>query len=98
MRVIPTIIPLSFSITVQFLLWLNLLFPYNVFFENFNRNYYMAFSLSGLFAASISVLFYRLIYENANKMFFLIASIFQFLCILSCAFFFVSSLAGWLVL
>ncbi|MDR1812325.1 MAG: hypothetical protein LBQ87_05825 [Candidatus Fibromonas sp.] len=97
MQVIPAIIPLSLSITVQFLLWFNLLLPYNTLFEGFNRSHYLAFSLSGLFTACISVVFYRIIYQTVKKRFFIIAGIFQFLCILICAFFVISSLTGWLI-
>ncbi|MCL2100887.1 MAG: hypothetical protein FWH22_04160 [Fibromonadales bacterium] len=92
------ILPLLFSIAAQFLLWFNLLFPYNPFFENFNRSIYLAFSLCGFFIACISLVFYRLlIFEQISKKAFIIASILQFLCLLSCAFFFVSSLTGWLL-
>jgi hypothetical protein len=96
MSAMPLILPLSISLAVQFMLWLNLLMPYNPLFEGFNRNYYFAFSLSGFFAACISLMFYRmLIFERVNKKAFAIASILQFLCLVSCAFFFVSSLTGW---
>jgi len=99
MSALSLILPLLFSLAVQFLLWFNLLFPYNFLFENFNRVYYFALSLSGFLAACISLLFYRmLMFEQVNKAAFIVTSILQFFCLLSCAFFFVSSLAGWLVL
>jgi len=99
MPVISMIFPLCLSLAVQILLWFNLLFPYNILFENFNRHYYFALSLSGLFAACLSLVFYRiLVFERVNKIVFAIASVLQFACLLSCAFFFVSSLTGWFVL
>jgi len=92
------IIPLFFSLVVQFLLWFNLLFPYNFIFQNFSRSLYLAFSLSGLLAACISIVFYKMTaLETDYKIIFLAAIIFQGLCILSCAFFFLSSLSGWLL-
>jgi hypothetical protein len=97
MSVLSIIFPLSLSLAVQFLLWFNLLFPYNTLFEGFNRSLYLAFSLPGLFAACISVLFYRIIFEKENKKIITIAGIVQLLCILTCAFFAVSSLTGWLI-
>ncbi len=99
MFVLPIIFPLLFSLSIQFLLWFNLLFPYNPLFENFNRNYYLAFSISGFFIACISLVFYRLLaLGEVSKMVSIIAAVLQLLCVLSCAFFFVSSLTGWLVL
>ena len=99
MSVLSLILPLSLSLAVQFLLWFNLLFPFNPLFENFNRSLYLAFSLSGFFAACISILFYRiLLLEKVSKAAFIIFSVLQFLCILSCAFFFMSSLTGWLLM
>jgi len=93
------IIPLSFSLLVQFLLWFNLLFPYNFLFENFDRSLYLAFSLSGFFEACISIVFFKIMeLEEMNKIVVIAASIFQVLCILSCAFFFLSSLTGWLLI
>ena len=98
MSALSLILPLLLSLAVQFLLWFNLLLPYNPLFENFNRNSYFAFSLSGLFAACISLMFYRmLVYKQINKTAFNITSFLQFLCRLSCAFFFASSLTGWLL-
>jgi hypothetical protein len=93
-------IPLSFSLMVQFLLWFNLLFPYNFLFENFNRSLYLAFSLSGFLGACISIVFYKIIVmalEEMNKTIIIAASIFQGFCVLSCLFFFLSSLSGWLL-
>jgi len=91
------IIPLLFSLVVQFLLWFNLLFPYNFLFEHFNRNLYLTFSLSGLFAACVSIVFFKILeLEEMNKIIVIAASIFQILCLLSCACFFLSSLTGWL--
>ena len=99
MSAIALMLPLFFSLTVQFLLWFNLLFPYNFLFENFNRSFYLAISLSGFFGACISLVFYRLlIFERIGKIAFIATSILQFLCLLSCAFFFVSSLTGWLLI
>jgi len=98
MFVLPIIFPLSFSLSIQFLLWFNLLFPYNFLFENLNRNYYSILSASGFLIACISIVFYRLlVFGKTNKMVLIIAAILQFLCVLSCAFFFTSSLTGWLV-
>jgi hypothetical protein len=98
MSALSLVIPLVFSFFVQFLLWFNLLFPYNVLFENFNRILYMVFSISGFFAASISIVFCRIIaFNNVNKKALIMAIIFQFLCFISCAFFFVSGLTGWLL-
>ncbi|GBU24663.1 hypothetical protein R83H12_01297 [Fibrobacteria bacterium R8-3-H12] len=92
------VIPLSFSFVVQFLLWFNVLFPYNFLFDNFDRNLYLAFSLSGLFGAGISIVFFKLIaLEETNKAIIIAAIIFQVLCFLSCLFFFLSSLTGWLL-
>ncbi|MDR3001175.1 MAG: hypothetical protein LBU89_07920 [Fibromonadaceae bacterium] len=83
---------------VQFLLWLNLLFPYNPFFENFNRSVYIGFSFSGFLVACISLVFYRmLIFKQVNRKTFVVASILQFFSLLSCALFFASSLSGWLL-
>jgi Na+/glutamate symporter len=92
-------LPLLLSLAVQFLLWFNLAFPYNSFFENFHRNYYFAFSLAGFLAASISLMFYRILaFKRVSKKTFIVASFLQFLCLLSCAVLFVSSLTGWLVI
>jgi len=92
------IIPLSFSLVVQFLLWFNLLFPYNFLFENFDRSLYLAFSLSGFFGACISIVFFKIMeLEEMDKIVVIVATIFQVLCILSCLFFFLSSLTGWLL-
>jgi len=92
------VIPLSFSILVQFLLWFNLLLPYNFLFSNFNRSLYLAFSLSGLFGACVSIVFFKILeLEEMNKILVIAASIFQVLCALSCAFFFLSSVSGWLL-
>jgi hypothetical protein len=91
------IVHLSVSLTIQFMLWFNLLLPYNSLFENFSRHYYFIFSLSGFFVACISLAFYRLlVFEKVKKMPFVIASVLQFLSLLSCACFFVSSLTGWM--
>jgi len=92
------IIPLFFSLLVQFLLWFNLLFPYNFLFENFNRSLYLAFSLSGLFGACISIMFFKLVaFQTINKIIVISAMFFHVLCALSCAFFFLSSVSGWLL-
>jgi len=92
------IIPLFFSLVVQLLLWFNLLFPYNFIFQNFDRNLYLIFSLSGLLAACISIVFYKMTeLETEYKIIFMAAIVFQFLCVLSCLFFFLSSLSGWLL-
>jgi hypothetical protein len=99
MSALSLVLPLFLSLTVQFLLWFNLLLPYNSLFENFNRNHYLTFSLSGLFAAGISLVFYRMIaFEGMDKKFLIIASILQLLCLLGCMYFFLSSLTGWLVI
>jgi Na+/glutamate symporter len=96
MFVIPLLLPLLISLAVQFMLWLNLLFPYNFLFEGFNRNYYFVFSLSGFFAACISLVYYRLLaFERMNKTAYNVASFLQFLCLFSCVFFFIASLRGW---
>jgi hypothetical protein len=98
MSALSLILPLFLSLTVQLLLWFNLLLPYNSLFENFNRNYYLAFSLPGFFAASISLVFYRMLsFEGMDRKILIIASILQFLCLLGCIYFFLSSLTGWLV-
>jgi len=92
------IIPLFFSLLVQFLLWFNLLFPYNFIFKNFDRTLYLAFSLSGFFAACISIVFFKVIaLERENKIIIIAAIVFKVLCLLSCLFFFLSSLSGWLL-
>jgi len=92
------IIPLLLSLVVQFLLWFNLLLPYNSLFENFDRSLFFAFSISGFFGACISVVFYKIIaLEAEKKIIFTAAIIFQVWCVLSCLFFFLSSLTGWLV-
>jgi len=93
------VIPLFFSIAVQFSLWLNLLFPYNFLFENFNRNLYFALSLSGLLGACISIVFFKILsLEGMNKILIISAIAFHIFCILSCLLFFLSSLTGWLVI
>jgi hypothetical protein len=98
MSLLAIILPLSLSLAVQFLLWFNLLFPYNFLFENFNRSLYLAFSLSGFLGACISIVFYKIIaFENENKIAIIVAIVSQCLCILSCTFFFLSSLTGWLL-
>jgi len=95
----PLIFPLSFSLAVQFLLWFNLLFPYNLLFEGFNRALYLIFSASGFFAASISLVFYRMLaVDEIHRIFFIVAVVLQFFSLFSCAFFFASSLTGWLAL
>jgi len=92
------VIPLFYSILVQFLLWFNLLLPYNFLFENFDRSLYLAFSLSGLFGACISIVFFRLVaLEEVKKIVIMAAIVFQVLCVLSCAVFFLSTLSGWLL-
>jgi len=92
------VIPLFYSVLVQFLLWFNLLFPYNFLFENFDRRLYLAFSLSGLFGACISVVFFKLVaLEEVKKIVIMAAIFFQVLCVISCAFFFLSTLSGWLL-
>jgi len=97
MFTLPIVFPLFFSLTVQFLLWFNLLFPYNTLFENFNRVSYLSFSISGFFVACISLVFYRiLVFKDVNKTVFAIAAILQFLSLLSCVFFAFWSLTGWL--
>jgi hypothetical protein len=94
-----TVIPLFLSLVVQLLLWFNLLFPYNFLFENFNRSLYLAFSLSGLLGACISIVFYKIIaLEEKNKTFIIAAIAFQVFCVLSCLFFFLSSLTGKLLI
>jgi hypothetical protein len=96
---IVTVIPLALSLLVQFLLWFNLLFPYNSLFENFNRSLYLAFSLSGFLGACISIVFYKVIaLEYVNKTLIIAASVFHGVCILSCLFFFLSSLTGRLLI
>jgi hypothetical protein len=91
-------IPLFYSIVVQFLLWFNLLFPYNFLFDNFDRSLYLAFSLSGLFGAGISIVFFRLLaLEEVKKALIIAAITFQVFCFLSCVYFFLSSLTGWLL-
>jgi len=98
MIVLPVIFPLSFSLSIQFLLWFNLLFPYNFLFENLDRNSYLVFSITGFFIACISLVFYRILaFEKESKMLFIIAAVLQFLSLLSCIFFAFSSLTGWLV-
>ncbi|MDR2731679.1 MAG: hypothetical protein LBB36_00495 [Fibromonadaceae bacterium] len=98
MSAISLLLPLSLSLAVQFLLWFNLLFPYNPLFENINRNFCLVFSLSGFFAACISLAFYRiLVFEEVNKAALIIASVLQVLCLPSCIFFAISSLSGWLL-
>jgi len=93
------IIPLLLSLVAQFLLWFNLLLPYNTLFDNFDRSLYFAFSLSGFFGACISVVFYKIVeLEAEKKKVFIAAIIFQVWCVLSCLFFFLSSLTGWLVI
>jgi|GEM_PF-2516839 len=95
----PLIFPLLLSLAIQFLLWFNLLFPYNLLFEGFNRTLYMIFSASGFFAASISLIFYRmLVLEPIHRRFFIIAVLLQFFSLFSCTFFFASSVTGWLAL
>lgn len=95
----PLIFPLFFSLAVQFLLWFNLLFPYNLWFEGFNRTLYMLFSASGFFLASVSLVFYRmLVVARVHRKTFIVAVILQFFSLLSCAFFFASSVTGWLAL
>ena len=99
MIVLPVIFPLSFSLSIQFLLWFNLLFPYNSLFENLNRNSYLVFSITGFFIACISIVFYRILaLERESKKLFIIAAVLQILSLLSCVFFAFSSLTGWLVL
>ncbi len=97
MSALPIVFPLSFSISIQLLLWFNLLFKYNTLFENFNRNSYLVFSISGIFIAGISLVFYSiLLIEKVSKTVFIIAAVLQFLCLLSCAFFAYWSFTGWL--
>jgi hypothetical protein len=99
MYILAIILPLFLSLVVQFLLWFNLLFPYNFLFENFNRNLYLAFSLSGFLGACISIVFYKMIaFEEVNKIVIIIASVLQILCLSGCIYFFLSSLTGWLVI
>jgi len=99
MSVLPLIFPLCFTLTAQFLLWFNLLFPYNLLFEGFNRIAYLTFSSSGFLIASISLVFYRMLaLAEVNKVIFIVSSVLQFLSLLSCVFFFMSALTGWLVL
>ncbi|MCL2207716.1 MAG: hypothetical protein FWB90_06430 [Fibromonadales bacterium] len=98
MSVLPLIFPLCFTLAAQFLLWFNLLFPYNLLFEGFNRTSYMIFSVSAFFVACISLVFYRMLaFENLNKTFFTVAVILQFLSLFSSVFFFASALTGLLV-
>jgi len=92
------IIPLFYSLVVQLLLWFNLLYPYNFLFESFDRVLYLAFSLSGFFGACISFVFYKIVsFAIENKIIMVAAIVFQGLCVLSCLFFFLSSLSGWLL-
>jgi len=98
MSAIPIIPSLCLALAVQFLLWFNLLFPFNTLTEGFNRNLFFIFSLSGIFIAGLSILFYKLLlFDKKNKKAFIIGSVFQLLCIFSCIFFLLSSLTGWLV-
>jgi hypothetical protein len=99
MTAISLTIPLTITLAVQFMLWFNLLFPYNSLFDNFNRTHYLIISSSGFFIACISLVFYRLlVFEKISKLPFIIASIVQFFSLLSSALFFVSSLSGWIVI
>jgi hypothetical protein len=99
MSAIALIIPLTITLAAQFLLWFNLLLPHNSLFDNFNRTHYLIISSSGFFIACISLVFYRLlVFEKISKVPFIIASIFQFFSLISCAVFFVSSLSGWIVI
>jgi hypothetical protein len=99
MSAIPLVIPLLLSLAIQFLLWFNLLLPYNSLFDNFNRTNYLIFSSSGFFVACLSLVFYRvLIFDKISKTAFTIASIAQILSFFSCALFFASSLGGWIVI
>jgi hypothetical protein len=73
------------------------LFPYNTVFENFNRTFFLGFSLSGFFAAFISLSFYKaLVFKKISSIFIVAATIFQVLCIFSCIYFIIASLTGWL--
>jgi len=98
MAAIPLIPSLSLAVAVQFLLWFNLLFPYNTLTEGFDRKLFFIFSLAGILIAGISIIFYRVL--SLNKMsktvfiVFTISSVFQILCIFSCMFFMISSLTG----
>jgi hypothetical protein len=97
MSAMPIVLTLCFSVTAQFLLWFNLLFPYNSLFENFNRSFFLGFSLSGFFAAFISLAFYRvLVFKKISSIFIVAASVFQVLCIFSSIYFIIASLTGWL--
>jgi len=92
------VLPLFFSVLVQFLLWFNILFPYNPLFENFDRSLYFAFSLSGFFGACIAIVFFKLLaIDGMNKAVVIAVISFHVFCILSCLYFFLSSLTGWLV-
>jgi len=98
MSAIPIIPSLSLSLVAQFLLWFNLLFPYNTLTEGFNRNLYLIFSLAGIFIAGMSLVFYWvLLFDRMNKKAFVIGSVFQLLCAFSSIFFMISSLTGWLL-
>jgi len=95
MSAIPLVPSLCLAVVVQFLLWFNLLFPYNTLTEGFDRKLYFIFSLAGIFIAGISIAFYRvLLFDKVNKKVFLISNIFQILCIFSCVYFMLSSLTG----
>jgi len=99
MSALSLIFPLCFSLFIQFALWLNLLHPFNTLFENFNRTIYLGFSISGFFIACISLVFYRvLVFNNVNKVAFIIASILQIFSLFSCALFTFSSITGWMTL
>ncbi|MDR2555172.1 MAG: hypothetical protein LBC64_07055 [Fibromonadaceae bacterium] len=95
MAAIPIIPSLCLALTVQFLLWFNLLVPFNTLTEGFDRKLFFIFSLSGIFIAGISIVFYKVLsFDKTNKKAFIIGIAFQVLCILSCIFFLISSLTG----
>jgi len=98
MSLIPFIPSFVFSLAVQFLLWFNLLFPYNTLTEGFNRKLYLIFSVSGFFIACISFVFFRvLLFDKMSRKAFVIGSVFLILCILSCVYFAISGLTGQLL-
>ncbi|MCL1967515.1 MAG: hypothetical protein FWF67_06500 [Fibromonadales bacterium] len=99
MSAIPIIQSICLALVIQFLLWFNLLVPFNTLTEGFNRNLFFIFSLSGVFISGISIVFYWvLLFDKMSKIAFIIGSVFQLLCIFSCIFFVISSLTGWLFL
>jgi len=95
---IPLIPSLSLAVAVQFLLWFNLLFPYNTLTEGFDRKLFFIFSLAGIFIAGVSIIFYKVLsldkMSRRDFIIFTVSTIFQILCVFSCVFFMISSLTG----